>query len=52
MKPASIAAGAGLLLIPTVLTAMWIKSADARLAEATATPTELPRWISGGGSTA
>ena len=40
MKPASAAAGGVLLLIPAVLTAMWIKSADARLAEATATPTE------------
>ena len=40
MKPVRAAAGAGLLLVPAVLTAMWIKSADARLAEATATPTE------------
>lgn len=40
MKAASAAAGGVLLLIPAILTAMWIKSADARLAEASATPTE------------
>jgi outer membrane protein OmpA-like peptidoglycan-associated protein len=40
MTPIRAGIGAGLLLIPAVLVGTWIHSADARLAEATATPTE------------
>jgi outer membrane protein OmpA-like peptidoglycan-associated protein len=40
MTPIRAGVGAALLAVPVILTVMWIKSADARLAEATATPTE------------
>lgn len=40
MTPVRAGIGAALLLVPAVLTAMWIRSADARLAEATTTSTE------------
>jgi outer membrane protein OmpA-like peptidoglycan-associated protein len=40
MTPIRAGVGAALLAVPVILTVMWIKSADARLEEATATPTE------------
>lgn len=40
MTPIRAGVGAALLAVPVMLTVMWIKSADARLEEATATPTE------------